>query len=88
MPAELGAKVNVLKTSVDEISKININDLKTNPAKIQPAIETINRAYTEAQNLKTETENLSKTLQTDFNKTKDIAQSLQSSIQHDTNIRE
>ncbi len=86
MPAELGAKVNVLKTSADEIAKININDLKANPAKIQSAIETINKAYTEAQNLKTETENLSKILQTDFNKTKDIAQNLQSSIQHDTNL--
>ncbi len=86
MPAELGAKVNVLKTSAEEIAKININDLKANPAKIQPAIVTINTAYNEVQNLKNETDKLVKDLQLDLGQTKTMATSLQTSIKHDTNL--
>ena len=86
MPAELGAKVNVLKASAEEIAKININDLKANPTKIQPAIETINTAYKEAQKLKAETDSMAKDLQADLGKTKEIAAGLQASIKHDSNL--
>lgn len=86
LPAKLEVQINELKTTADEISKINLNEIKSNPAKIQPTIETVTNAYNEVLKLKSETDALTTSLKNDFNNTKTITENLQKSIKHDSNL--
>lgn len=85
-PQEINAKIITLKTSFDEISKIDINAIKTDPIKIKAAIESINKTYEDVNKLKSETDKLANDIKKDVNASANMSKNIQNAINHDKNL--
>ncbi|MCQ2593021.1 MAG: TIGR03545 family protein [Treponema sp.] len=85
-PAEIEQLISTIQAETEAISKININNLKSDPVAIKDAITTINDAYTSVQKVKTETDKLVKSVQTDANNVTSLTKDLQTAIVHDKNL--
>lgn len=85
-PEELQKTADRVKATADSIASINLESLKTNPAKLAEILETLNSAKEEAQSLKTETEKAVNDIKSDADSVKNYANSLESAIKHDTNL--
>lgn len=85
-PEEIQKTVDRVKTTAEKVAAINIESVKTDPAKIKEIIDTLNSAKTEFETLKTETETAINDMKTDVNSVTTYANELQSAIKHDTNL--
>ena len=83
---DISTKVTETVNNAQEISKIDINAVKTDPIKLKETIELLNSTYNNVSVLKKETDNISKDLKTDVSKASSMATNLQSAIQHDTSL--
>lgn len=85
LPGELSVSIQDFSKSVDAVLKTDwtkVNDA----AKIKSAIETINKAVVESNNLKTKLENSTANLKTDGETVKKYSTDLQSAIKADTTL--
>ena len=83
---EIGTKVTATVNNAQEISKIDINAVKTDPIKLKETIELINTSYNNVSALKKETDSISNDLKADISKTTQLTKNIQTAIQNDTNL--
>ncbi len=87
-PDEIKAKLETVKTASDEISKIDVNALQSNPAKIKDALETISSLKTNLDSLKKDADTALKDIQSDINGVTGLTTKVQNAIANDKGIVE
>lgn len=85
-PDEIKARYEKAKETADNVAKIDLYSIKSNPLKIRDAIEKIDEANKEIQSLKKDTETLINDIQKDANTTKKLTDKIQTAIKHDSQL--
>ena len=87
-PDEIKAKLETVKTASDEISKIDVNALQSNPVKIKEALETVNSLKANLDSLKKDADTALKDIQSDINGVTGLTTQIQNAIANDKGIVE
>lgn len=85
-PGEVSEKIKAATEAGEKVLKYDYKALKDNPAQLTQAINNINDAYKQAQNLREETELIIKDVQTDSESILKMIEALDTSINHDKDI--
>lgn len=83
---QISTKVTSTVNNAQEITKIDINAVKTDPIKLKETIELLNTTYNDVSVLKKETDTISRDLKSDVSKATSLATNIQTAIQNDTNL--
>ena len=87
-PDEIKAKLETVKAASDEIQKIDVNAMQSNPAKIKEALETISTLKTNLDSLKKDADTALKDIQSDINGVAGLTTQIQNAIANDKGIVE
>jgi uncharacterized protein (TIGR03545 family) len=86
VPKELEEEIKKVQATCEAASKINLEELKSDPVKIKEAVTTLTEAYNLIQEIKTKTEQKITMVQDDTATVKEISSDLQTAIKHDQNV--
>lgn len=85
-PEEIKTKLETIKASSDAVMNLNVDELKTNPAKIKDALESVNSFTTNLDSLKRDADTVLKEVQSDINGVGGLTNQLQNAINNDKGI--
>lgn len=85
-PAKIEKDLNTLKTSVDELSNLSIDDFKSDITKIKTEIEAIDNTKKTLESLKKETETTLNDMKSDVNNVQKMSTNIQNAITADKNV--
>lgn len=85
-PDEIKIKLESAKDSYEKVINFDYKKIKDDPVQLASAINEINEAYNQSLILKTETESLLDDVKNDSESVKEMAVSLEQSIQHDKDV--